>query len=120
TARPRDHDFPVRPERLLEAIDARTVLVAFSHVLFKTSYIMDVAPVVARAREMGAAVLLDGYQSAGIIPVDVTTLGVDFFVGGCLKWLCGGPGTAFLYPRPDAQPRPRFTGWFSHRAPFAF
>ena len=65
--------------------------------------------------------LLDGYQSAGIIPVDVTALGVDFFVGGCLKWLCGGPGTAFLYTRPDMPAvQPRFTGWFSHRAPFAF
>jgi kynureninase len=119
---PAEHDFTVRTERLLEAIDARTVLVAFSHVLFKTSYIMDVAPVVARAREMGAAVLLDGYQSAGIIPVDVTTLGVDFFVGGCLKWLCGGPGNAFLYTRPDRlhTSRPRFTGWFAHRTPFAF
>jgi len=71
--------------------------------------------------ELGARVLLDGYQSAGIIPVDVTALGVDFFVGGCLKWLCGGPGTAFLYTRPDMPAvQPRYTGWFSHRSPFAF
>src|SRR3989442_294201 len=72
--------------------------------------------------DQGALVLLDGYQSAGIIPLDVTALGVDFFAGGCLKWLCGGPGTAFLYTRPDLlrTARPRFTGWFSHRSPFAF
>ncbi len=76
----------------------------------------------ARARGRGALVMLDGYQSAGIIPVDVAALGVDFFVGGCLKWLCGGPGTAFLYRRRRhaTAPAPRFTGWFSHRAPFAF
>jgi kynureninase len=122
TVVPAESDFTVRQDRLLDLIDDRTAFVSFSHVLFKTSYIMDPAPVVARAREVGAVVLLDGYQSAGIIPVDVTTLGVDFFVGGCLKWLCGGPGNAFLYTRPDRlrAARPRFTGWFAHRTPFAF
>jgi kynureninase len=91
-------------------------------VLFRTSYIMNPAPIVARAHEVGAAVILDTYQSAGIIPVDVATLGVDFAVGGCLKWLCGGPGNAFLYTRPDLMDtaRPSFTGWVSHRNPFAF
>jgi len=117
---PSDADLNVRTEQVIEAIDDRTAFVSLSHVLFKTSFIVDPAPIVERARQVGARVLLDGYQSAGIIPVDVTTLGVDFFVGGCLKWLCGGPGTAFLYTRPDVEPVPRFTGWFSHRAPFAF
>jgi kynureninase len=119
---PAEADLNVRVDRVLEAIDERTCFVSLSHVLFKTSFIMDAAPIAARAREVGAHVLLDGYQSAGIIPVDVTALGVDFFVGGCLKWLCGGPGTAFLYTRPDlrATLHPLFTGWFSHRQPFAF
>jgi kynureninase len=119
---PAETDLTVKVDRLLDAIDERTALVSFSHVLFKTSFIVDPGPVVARAHEAGALVLADGYQSAGIIPVDVAALGVDFFVGGCLKWLCGGPGTAFLYTRPDlaAGLHPRFTGWFSHRAPFAF
>jgi kynureninase len=119
---PAEDDLTARVDRVVDAIDERTAFVSLSHVLFKSSYIMDVTPVVARAHKVGARVLLDGYQSAGIIPVDVTALGVDFFVGGCLKWLCGGPGTAFLYTRPDvaAALRPRFTGWFAHRAPFAF
>jgi kynureninase len=119
---PAEADLTVRPERILEAIDERTAVVALSHVLFKTSTIVDPAPVVTRAHEAGALVILDGYQSAGIIPVDVTALGVDFFVGGCLKWLCGGPGTAFLYTTPALRRtlQPRFTGWFAHRAPFAF
>jgi len=91
-------------------------------VLFRTSFIMDAAAIVARAHEAGAAVILDTYQSAGIIPVDVVGLGVDFAVGGCLKWLCGGPGNAFLYTRPDLlkKMRPAFTGWVSHPNPFAF
>ena len=119
---PAEADLTVRDERILEAIDERTAVVALSHVLFKTSTIIDPAPIVARAHEVGALVILDGYQSAGIIPVDVAALGVDFMVGGCLKWLCGGPGNAFLYTRPDVRRtlRPRFTGWFAHRAPFAF
>jgi kynureninase len=119
---PVEPDLTVRVDRVLEAIDERTAVVSLSHVLFKTSYIMDPAPIVARARQVGAHVILDGYQSAGIIPVNVSTLGVDFFVGGCLKWLCGGPGTAFLYTRPDVRATmpPRFTGWFAHRTPFAF
>ena len=119
---PAEPDLTVRVERIVEAIDERTAFVSLSHVLFKTSYIIDAAPVVARAHEVGARVILDGYQSAGIIPVDVAALGVDFFVGGCLKWLCGGPGTAFLYTRPDVRRAlpPQFTGWFAHRSPFAF
>ena len=119
---PGEGDLTVRPERILEAIDERTAVVALSHVLFKTSTIVDPAPIVARAHEVGAPVILDGYQSAGIIPVDVGALGVDYMVGGCLKWLCGGPGNAFMYTRPDVRRarRPRFTGWFAHRAPFAF
>lgn len=119
---PAEADLTVRVDRVLEAIDERTAFVSLSHVLFKTSYIMDVAPIVARAHAAGARVLLDGYQSAGIIPLDVAALGVDHFTGGCLKWLCGGPGTAFLYTHPDvlATAEPSLTGWFAHRAPFAF
>ncbi|HEY2907575.1 MAG TPA: aminotransferase class V-fold PLP-dependent enzyme [Vicinamibacterales bacterium] len=119
---PSEHDLTVDENRLLDAIDEQTAVVCFSHVLFRTSYIMDAAAVVARAHEVGAPVILDTYQSAGIIPVDVAALGVDFAVGGCLKWLCGGPGNAFLYTRPDvlAEARPSFTGWLSQDQPFAF
>ena len=112
----------MRTDRVLDAIDGSTAVVAFSHVLFRTSYIMDAAAIIARAREVGAAAIVDTYQSAGIVPVDVTALGADFATGGCLKWLCGGPGNAFLYTRPDRleRARPAFTGWVSHRAPFSF
>ncbi len=83
---------------------------------------MDAAAIACRAREAGGSVILDTYQSAGIVPVDVAALDVDFAVGGCLKWLCGGPGNAFLYMRPEARAglRPSFTGWLAHRRPFAF
>jgi kynureninase len=119
---PGEPDLTVSVERLRDAIDETTLLAAVSHVLFQSAFVVDAAPLVEHAREVGAALVLDVYQSAGAVPLDVTALGVDFAVGGCLKWLCGGPGTAFLYTRPDRLPslRPRLTGWFAHRDPFAF
>ena len=92
-------------EAIVDAIDERTLLVPISHVLFKTAEIQDVGPIVRRAHEVGAHVILDCYQSAGIVPVDVTALGVDFAVGGSVKWLCGGPGNGWLYVRPDLAER---------------
>ncbi len=66
--------------------------------------------------------LLNGYHSVGVIPVDVTALNVDYYIGGTLKWLCGGPGGVFMYVRPDLLPtlQPKMTGWFAHQHPFAF
>ncbi len=109
-------------DRLLAAIDRDTLLVPISHVLYESAYRVDAAAVAARAREVGAFVILDVFQSAGTMPVDVGALGVDAAVGGCLKWLCGGPGAAFLYVRPDSAERlePRFTGWLAHESPFTF
>lgn len=122
TVAPAREDGSADPEQIADAIDDQTALVAISHVLFRTSHILDPRPIVERAHAAGARVALDLYQAAGIIPVDVTALGVDFAAGGCLKWLCGGPGNAFLYVRPDlaATVRPRFTGWMAHPAPFSF
>ena len=109
-------------EAIVEAIDERTLLVPISHVLFKSGEIQDVEPIVRRAHEVGAHVILDCYQSAGIVPFDVTELGVDFAVGGSVKWLCGGPGNGWLYVRPDLAERlePSYTGWQAHERPFAF
>ena len=109
-------------DRLLAAIDERTALVAVSHVLFRSAYILDVAAICRRAREVGARVSLDAFHSVGVMPVDVTELGVDFLSGGVLKWLCGGPGGAFLYASPEASKTltPSFTGWQAHERPFGF
>lgn len=107
---------------IVEAIDERTLLVPISHVLFKSGEIQDVERIVRRAHEHGAHVILDAYQSAGIVPLDVAALDVDFAVGGSVKWLCGGPGNGWLYVRPDLAERlePAFTGWQAHESPFAF
>jgi len=107
---------------IVEAIDERTLLVPISHVLFKNAEIQDVEPIVRRAHEAGAYVVLDCYQSAGVVPFDLTALDVDFAVGGSVKWLCGGPGAGWLYVRPDLAERlePTFVGWQGHARPFAF
>src|ERR671930_507149 len=107
---------------IVEAIDERTLLVPITHVLFKTGEIQDVAAIVRRAHEVGAHVVLDAYQSAGIVPVDVAALNVDFAVGGSVKWLCGGPGNGWLYVRPDLAEvlEPTFMGWQAHARPFGF
>ena len=109
-------------DAIVDAIDERTLLVPITHVLFKTAEIQDVAAIVRRAHDAGAYVVLDAYQSAGIVPLDVTALDVDFAVGGSVKWLCGGPGNGWLYVRPDLAERlePTFTGWQAHARPFAF
>jgi kynureninase len=107
---------------IVDVIDERTLLVPISHVLFKNGEIQDVEPIARRAHEVGAHVVLDCYQSAGVVPLDLTELGVDFAVGGSVKWLCGGPGAGWLYVRPDLAERlePTVVGWQGHARPFAF
>jgi kynureninase len=109
-------------DELLDAIDERTRLVSVSHVLFRSAYIMPAREIVDKAHRVGAQVLFNGYHSVGVIPVDVAALNVDFYIGGTLKWLCGGPGGVFLYVRPDVLKtlQPKITGWFAHQRPFAF
>lgn len=109
-------------QQLLDAIDERTRLVAISHVLFRSAYIVDVAAVCRRAHEVGALVSLDSFHAVGVIPVDVRGIDCDFLTGGVLKWLCGGPGGCFLYVAPDVRNRlsPALTGWQAHARPFAF
>ncbi|MEO1663768.1 MAG: aminotransferase class V-fold PLP-dependent enzyme [Chloroflexota bacterium] len=109
-------------DELLDAIDETTRLVSISHVLFKSAYIMPAKEIVAKAHRVGAQVVLNGYHSVGVIPVDVTDMNVDFYIGGVLKWMCGGPGGVFMYVRPDllTSLEPKVTGWFAHAQPFAF
>jgi kynureninase len=115
---------PVRIDldKFLAAIDETTLLVPISHVLFRSSYIVDARAIIERAHRVGAYVILDTFQAAGTIPIDVRSLGADFAVGGVLKWLCGGPGVAYLYVREDlrAKLKPALTGWIAHQRPFAF
>jgi kynureninase len=117
-----DDGISVATEELVDAIDNTTALVAMSHVSFRSSAAVDVAPIVERAHHYGARVLLDVYQSAGALPLKASEWGVDFLIGGTIKWLCGGPACGYLYVRPELQHElnPRLTGWVAHETPFEF
>jgi len=119
---PSDDGVGIDTQRVIDAIDERTRLVAISHVLFRSAFIMDAAAICRRAHDVGALVSLDAFHSVGVIPVDVKAIGADFLSGGVLKWLCGGPGGAFLYASPETTSglSPAFTGWQAHAKPFAF
>jgi kynureninase len=112
----------VPTDRLLEAIDEQTLLVPVSHVIFRSAFINDAKAIIEKAHKVGAHVVLDTFQSLGTVPVDVTALNVDLACGGVLKWLCGGPGVAYLYVRPDLGKKlePKLTGWFAHQESMAF
>ncbi|WP_233558780.1 aminotransferase class V-fold PLP-dependent enzyme [Micromonospora radicis] len=97
----------------LEAkLDERTLLVCVPHASFSSGATVDLPRLVARAHQVGALVVVDAFQTVGVMPLDVTALGVDVVLGGAHKWLCG-VGTAFLYVRPDLVPQlaPAATGW---------
>jgi kynureninase len=119
---PSEDGIAIDEDQLCAAIDERTALVAISHVLFKSAWIVDVAKVVRHAHASGALVSLDAFHSVGIMPVDVKAIDADFLTGGVLKWLCGGPGGCFTYAKPEISRRlePSLTGWLAHTRPFAF
>ena len=109
-------------EQILNAIDTETCLVALSHTSYCSSYRVNARAIVEHAHAKGALVLLDVYQSAGVVQLNASDWNVDFLIGGTIKWLCGGPSCGYLYVRPDLQRdlRPRLTGWVAHDSPFDF
>ena len=109
-------------ERIIAAIDDHTCLVALSHTSYRSSSRIDARAIVEHAHAKGALVLLDVYQSAGVVELEAANWNVDFLIGGTIKWLCGGPACGYLYVRPDLQRafKPRLTGWVAHDAPFDF
>ncbi|HYL46132.1 MAG TPA: aminotransferase class V-fold PLP-dependent enzyme [Candidatus Limnocylindrales bacterium] len=119
---PSDDGIHAPMDCLLAAIDETTLLVPISLVLFRSSAIVVARAIIERAHAVGAHVVLDCFQAAGTLPIDLHALNVDFAVGGVLKWLCGGPGVAYLYVRPDLRKRisPALTGWMAHQRPFDF
>jgi kynureninase len=105
-----------------EAIDERTAVVMVNRVLYRSSALADAKAICAIARERGALSFVDDYHGIGIVPLDLHDLGCDLYTAGVLKWLCGGPGLAFLYARRPLLPtlEPAVTGWFATREPFSF
>ena len=110
------------PEQFAEAVDERTLFLATSHTFFTTGFIQDISELARIAHDSGAYCFIDGYHGAGQIPFSVAEAGVDFYTAGPLKWLCGGPGLAYLYVRPGSMEHldPRIVGWFGAKNAFDF
>lgn len=108
-------------DALERQINRNTLLVCVSHASYSTGAVVDLQRVIARAHEVGALVIVDAYQTIGVMPLDVTALDADFVLGGSHKWLCGAQ-TAFLYVRPDLAPSltPAATGWLAGDDPLTF
>ncbi len=119
---PSDDGIGVPTERLLAAIDERTRLVPISHTLFRSAFVQDAQAIARRCREVGAVLLLDVYQSTGVLPLELEAWGVHAAMGGSVKWLCGGPGAGYLWVEPDfaLTLQPSLIGWQADEAPFAF
>src|SRR5206468_205916 len=111
------------PLELFErTIDERTAAVCTGQVYFTTGWVQDVAALAELCHRKGALLVVDAYQSIGALPFDIAASGVDYLVGGTLKWLMGGPGIAFLYGRESVarRARPSAVGWWGVQDPFAF
>jgi selenocysteine lyase/cysteine desulfurase len=119
---PSEDGTTILPAAFADRITDQTAMVVTTHLFYSTGYLQDVRAIADAAHAHGALCVIDGYQTVGCVPIDVKELDCDAFVGGCLKWLSGGPGTAFMYVRPELLPRtlPRGTGWFATKDPFSF
>jgi kynureninase len=119
---PSDDGIGVPTERLLAAIDERTRLVPISHTLFRSAFVQDAQAIAKRCREVGAILLLDVYQSTGVLPLELEAWGVHAAMGGSVKWLCGGAGDGYLWVEPEFAKtlQPTFTGWQADAEPFQF
>jgi selenocysteine lyase/cysteine desulfurase len=119
---PSEDGTTITPAAFAARINDQTAMVVTTHLFYTTGYLQNVRAIADAAHAHGALCVIDGYQTVGCVPIDVKELDCDAFVGGCLKWLSGGPGTAFMYVRPELLPRtlPRGTGWFGTKDPFSF
>jgi selenocysteine lyase/cysteine desulfurase len=102
-------------ERFDAAIDEETMIVSVPHVSYRTGARVDVEAVARIAHDRGALLLLDAYQTAGSLPLDVGELDVDLLTTGAMKYLLGSAGLAFMWCRSDLVQRivPTVTGWFA-------
>lgn len=120
---PDDHGV-YHEDDILKAVPRGKSLVVLSMVLFNTGqYLSELAQLIREAQARGARVLVDLYHATGVVPIDIEKLYADFAIGGCYKYLRGGPGACWLYVHPNhltGSLKTLDTGWFAQPKPFAF
>jgi selenocysteine lyase/cysteine desulfurase len=109
-------------DTIAAAVDERTAAICVSHVQYATGHRLDPERLVELARSVGATLVLDATQSAGVVPLDAPGLGVDVLVSSGYKWLCSAPGAGICYLRRDVWEEldPPFVGWKSTEDAVAF
>jgi cysteine desulfurase / selenocysteine lyase len=108
-------------DKIADQVDGGTAVICISHVQYLTGHLLDLTDLAALAHGSGAVLVIDATQSAGQVPIDVTSSGVDVLITGSYKWLCSTFGAAACYisPRLLGQFRPPFVGWRSTEHPYA-
>jgi len=112
---PSRSDNTVDVEAILKEINEETLLVSITLVCFRNGALTDIAPIIEAAKKAGALVLLDSYQGAGAMSLDLSRIGADFVVGGVLKYMLGAPGVGYMYTKSETTKNliPTSTGWFA-------
>jgi selenocysteine lyase/cysteine desulfurase len=110
-------DNTVDVEALIKEINEETLLVSITLVCFRNGALTDITPIIEAAKKAGALVLLDSYQGAGAMNLDLAKIGADFVVGGVLKYMLGAPGVGYMYTKAETTKSliPSSTGWFAAR-----
>ena len=97
-------------------------MASVTQVYYLNGFKQDVKKIAEIAHSKGSLLLVDAYQCLGTEPMDVKEMKIDILVSGCLKYLFGIPGVAFMYVNPNLiqNLKPSVTGWFGQTNPFLF
>jgi isopenicillin-N epimerase len=92
-------------DAIWSGVNQRTRLIVLSHITSATAITLPVEEVCQRASQAGVPVCIDGPHAVAQLPLALDTLGCDYYVASCHKWLCGPLGSGFIYARPEHHAR---------------